>query len=1716
MLSPGNGTLTLTNDQPLAANAAWYGQRVSTSSFVVNFQYQASGNRAGDGAAFVLQKAGTTVVGGNGGNLGYTGIPGQTVAYQMNLYGGHVVGTNFVTSGYAGTYLPTGDVDIAAGDPVDVELVYDALAQTLTETLTQGANQYVHIYTHIDLGRLLGDEAYVGFTGATGAATSTQTITNFRFQSVVPELFGNSLLAIPTSGVPNQASAAWHREPVSVDRDFYVGFVYQVRSDNPADGLALVFQNQGLTAIGGVIDGQFQGNSLGYAGIPGPSAAYEINVFGGNANYPRGSAVATNGQIGPYSATGSVDFSIGHPVQVNLYYNAATGTLTESLVDLATGATYRADHAIQLSEVLGSDTALIGFTAANGAAFSKQLVSRFLFAYETNSIADVAISADGPLLALDSSSLVQAQNITITTTNGVGTSDNPLAVRLDSETMVTGAVLGGVINVQAGTDVHLVQPRGDMRLGRIVSQSGVVQIETLAGSIENGLVPDAAGLNSSSLLRSNRDKILARLTNPSSDPAASTVIAYEGMINRSYFDYWNLEPYGTVQDGVFVVDSDAIAILEPQAAQVLGVDTATDQQVQDWANTTWQNAVTAFANDLAFGPNWSSLPQFLAYDSTYVYSAPPSTEAQLTANSESLGSMLAMLSLEALKAESVSANEADVNVRGAGVTLRSSGSIGRRETPTFIPLDRLDAGDLSDREKELIATASQAEELRMVGTDATTGETVEYDYLDPPAGVTPIGVMVYRSRAVRTDLVAGGSLAAEARQGALLVTEVTGDLVIDQASASEMVLLLANGDLVLSASGASQPLRGADFGLTAGGDIGSATTPFLIASLGLVRVLATGDVFLNSTGGDLSLEQIQAGGNVSLAADGSILNGVADGKPNVIGNDLVLTSRQGGIGSSARPVLVTLVGALTATAVQSIYVNSVDSDLHVYQVVSSAGDVVLDPPGGLHSLILLENASVLASQGDVTLQAQQDVTLPASSRVQGRQILVQGGHGEADGVRPHSTITLAGHLIAEEIRILGGPGNDLVKLGSDSTEAGSLERFLGNLTYEGGGGADSFFLDDRAARDALGQALEAGYHLSRDGIYSDAQADKAERVFSKLTFDDSVLGIYLLGSSALGLYRIAPGGMGDVSVKLRNAIVTLDRDPGGPFRAKLHDVRPQEFVELEKTYAGLVNDADGSGDLSVGDTVQFTVKVINSSQLRLFNLSVVDPLQGESALVGAADTLAPGASITHTVHYTLKSEDLDRGSVVNRATVRATALGGVPVTAEGSVSVPVVQHPAVDLRKAWVGIAVDADASGTISVGDTLEYSLRVTNSGDVTLTTVVVTDALASVESAASGSETLAPGDTATYSARYVVTQADMDAGQILNSASVTAQSLAGNAASDTDSVTVLVPAMPGLVLNKTVTLAHDVGQVGVSMNDTLTYQFELVNVGNQTLDTLRIEDSLPGLGAVVIPVTTLAPGASTLATATYVVTKADAERGFIRNVAKVLADPPARDPGTPVEAVYDSDIATVAVLAPGAGCSANFWRLNAERHAADAWPAGYDPEQSLSTIFANGDGISLLPMLRVQGEGVNRLLRQSVAAVLNSAHTDLDYPLTTQQVIDGVNTTRATGNAAAVDALADQLAAYNALGCGVDVHQDPVDPLPRIYGDATMDGVFDSADLVHLFQLSQYEDGVDFNSHWGSGDWDGDGDFTSSDFVLAFQQGLYEAPPAAVAAAIDRIYAE
>ena len=90
-------------------------------------------------------------------------------------------------------------------------------------------------------------------------------------------------------------------------------------------------------------------------------------------------------------------------------------------------------------------------------------------------------------------------------------------------------------------------------------------------------------------------------------------------------------------------------------------------------------------------------------------------------------------------------------------------------------------------------------------------------------------------------------------------------------------------------------------------------------------------------------------------------------------------------------------------------------------------------------------------------------------------------------------------------------------------------------------------------------------------------------------------------------------------------------------------------------------------------------------------------------------------------------------------------------------------------------------------------------------------------------------------------------------------------------------------------------------------------------------------------------------------------------------------------------------------------------------------------------------------------------------------------------------------------------ALNASIEATQIPIP------GDSNHDGVFDSSDLVQVFQFGEYEDAIAGNSTFEEGDWNGDGDFDSSDMVFAFQAGTFvRAARRMDAAVIDPLFAE
>ena len=63
--------------------------------------------------------------------------------------------------------------------------------------------------------------------------------------------------------------------------------------------------------------------------------------------------------------------------------------------------------------------------------------------------------------------------------------------------------------------------------------------------------------------------------------------------------------------------------------------------------------------------------------------------------------------------------------------------------------------------------------------------------------------------------------------------------------------------------------------------------------------------------------------------------------------------------------------------------------------------------------------------------------------------------------------------------------------------------------------------------------------------------------------------------------------------------------------------------------------------------------------------------------------------------------------------------------------------------------------------------------------------------------------------------------------------------------------------------------------------------------------------------------------------------------------------------------------------------------------------------------------------------------------------------------------------------------------------------FGDANLDGLFTTRDLVLVLQAGEYEDGLVGNSTWATGDWDGRAEFSTSDLVAAFREGGFELGP-------------
>ena len=163
-----------------------------------------------------------------------------------------------------------------------------------------------------------------------------------------------------------------------------------------------------------------------------------------------------------------------------------------------------------------------------------------------------------------------------------------------------------------------------------------------------------------------------------------------------------------------------------------------------------------------------------------------------------------------------------------------------------------------------------------------------------------------------------------------------------------------------------------------------------------------------------------------------------------------------------------------------------------------------------------------------------------------------------------------------------------------------------------------------------------------------------------------------------------------------------------------------------------------------GSTVTFTIKVTNTGDVDLSNVTVSDPLTPSCDKV--IGTLLQGASTSYTCTTgALSASFTNIASVTGHPPVGpdVTASDNAPVTVTTPAAPPVVvTHPAISITK--------SPPTQTVTTGLTVTFTIVVTNTGDVTLTNVTVTDALspgcARTKTDIPALASMAPGATVTY----------------------------------------------------------------------------------------------------------------------------------------------------------------------------------------------------------------------------------------------------------------------------------------------------------------------------------------------------------------------------------
>ena len=214
---------------------------------------------------------------------------------------------------------------------------------------------------------------------------------------------------------------------------------------------------------------------------------------------------------------------------------------------------------------------------------------------------------------------------------------------------------------------------------------------------------------------------------------------------------------------------------------------------------------------------------------------------------------------------------------------------------------------------------------------------------------------------------------------------------------------------------------------------------------------------------------------------------------------------------------------------------------------------------------------------------------------------------------------------------------------------------------------------------------------------------------------------------------------------------------------ELEDANPH--MTITKTTVG----AEEGHIYKLNDVINYKITATNDGNLTLTNVKVEDALTGnvgENAFT--IDILAPGEAQTFDVRYVVTENDVLEGKVINNATGTATD----PTDPDESKTpvTPGEKEDPIETPNPSLAVVKTSDKTGVVKLGETITYTITVTNNGNVTINDIEVTDELTgNTGDNAFTIDRLAVGETKQFTATYTVTEDDILEGTIVNRATAT-----------------------------------------------------------------------------------------------------------------------------------------------------------------------------------------------------------------------------------------------------------------------------------------------------------------------------------------------------------